>query len=128
MAHYAFLNKNNIVVEVIVGKDEGEDGVDWEQWYGNFRGKVCKRTSYNTKEGIHLNGGIPFRKNFAGIGFRYDKDLDAFIGPQPYASWILDLDTCIWKSPIPLPSDAETIPYIWDENSVSWIAIEQPPS
>ena len=75
MAHYAFLDSNNIVTEVIVGKNEGEDGIDWEQWYGEFRGQTCKRTSYSTLGGIHSNGGTPFRKNYAGFGYTYDLTL-----------------------------------------------------
>lgn len=99
MAHYAFLNENNIVTEVIVGKDEGEEGVDWEAHYGSFRGQVCKRTSYNTRGGAHAFGGNPFRKNYAGIGFTYDSQRDAFIPPRPFESWVLDDDTCTWKPP-----------------------------
>ena len=95
MAHYAFLN-NNIVTEVIVGKDEGEDNTDWEVHYGNFRNQVCKRTSYNTQGGIHSSGGIPYRKNYAGIGYTYDEQRDAFIPQKPYASFILNEDTCLW--------------------------------
>ena len=78
MAHYAFLDENNIVTEVIVGKDEGEDGIDWEQWYGEFRGQTCKRTSYNTVNGEHRFGGVPFRGTYAGIGFFYDEERDVF--------------------------------------------------
>lgn len=81
MAHYAFIDENNIVVDVIVGKEENEDGIDWEQWYGDLQGLTCKRTSYNTVNGIHLNGGIPFRYNFAAIGYIYAPELDAFIPP-----------------------------------------------
>ena len=83
MAHYAFLNENNIVTEVIVGKNEGEENIDWEVHYGNFRGQTCKRTSYNTSGGIHSSGGIPYRKNYAGIGYTYDEVADAFIAPMP---------------------------------------------
>jgi hypothetical protein len=119
MAHYAFLNEDNIVVEVITGKDEGVDGIDWEEWYGNFRGKVCKRTSYNTSGGIHLLGGTPYRKNYAGIGHFYDSIKDAFIPPKPYPSWILNEDSCLWESPVPYPNDG--LYYSWDENSLSWI-------
>ena len=72
MAHYTFLDNNNIVTEVIVGKDEGEENIDWEVHYGNFRNQVCKRTSYNTSGGIHSSSGTPFRKNYAGIGYIYD--------------------------------------------------------
>jgi len=89
MAHYAFLDESNIVTEVIVGIDETEliEGLDPETWYGNFRGQVCKRTSYN--------GNI--RKNYAGIGMTYDEIRDAFIAPKPEeGDWELDEDTCRW--------------------------------
>lgn len=119
MAHYAFLDENNIVTEVIVGKDEGEEGVDWEQRYGEFRGQACKRTSYNTSGGAHLNGGTPFRKNYAGIGYTYDLVREAFIPPQPFPSWILDESTCLWQAPTPMPTDGQ--PYRWDEQTTSWI-------
>lgn len=119
MAHYAFLDANNIVTEVIVGKHEGEDGVDWEQHYGKFRGQVCKRTSYNTSAGLHVNGGSPFRKNYAGNGYTYDETLDAFIPPQPFPSWTLNTDTCLWEPPTPYPSGDEL--YRWDEPTLSWI-------
>lgn len=118
MAHYAFLNENNIVTEVIVGKDEGEEGIDWEQHYGQFRGQVCKRTSYNTYGNQHPNGN-PFRKNYAGIGYLYDEQLDAFISPQPYPSWNLNKQTCLWDPPVPLPNDGKE--YFWDESSLSWV-------
>jgi hypothetical protein len=109
MAHYAFLDSNNIVTEVIVGKNEGEDGIDWEQWYGEFRGQNCKRTSYN--------GNI--RKNYAGIGYTYDVQRDAFIAPQPFASWVLNEDTCLWNAPVLMPTDGQN--YIWDETTVNWV-------
>lgn len=110
MAHYAFLDENNIVTEVITGRNEDEivDGIsDWEAYYGEFRGQVCKRTSYN--------GNI--RKNYAGVGYRYDEKLDAFIAPQPFPSWNLDED-CKWVAPIPYPSDG--LIYKWDEDSLDW--------
>jgi len=122
MAHYAFLDENNIVTEVIVGKNEGEDGVDWEAHYGAFRGQTCKRTSYNTQGGIHSGGGAPFRKNYAGIGYTYDPNRDAFIPPQPFASWTLDEDTCWWTAPVAYPSTGG--PYQWDEDRQVW----QPPT
>jgi hypothetical protein len=90
MAHYAFLDKNNIVTDVIVGKDEGEDSVDWEQHYGAFRDQVCKRTSYNTYAGVHSGGGTPYRKNYAGIGYTYNADIDVFVLPKSYPSWLLN--------------------------------------
>lgn len=119
MSHYAFLDANNIVTEVITGKNEGEDGVDWEQWYGEFRGQVCKRTSYNTNGGQHSEGN-PFRKNYAGIGFKYDAQRDAFIPPQPFPSWTLNEDTCLWDPPVPMPTDDQL--YDWDEPTLSWVA------
>jgi hypothetical protein len=110
MAHYAFLNSDNIVTEVITGIDETEliEGLDPETWYGNFRGHVCKRTSYN--------GNI--RKNYAGIGYTYDAGRDAFIGPKPYESWVLDEETCRWVSPVPYPTDGFT--YFWNESELDW--------
>ena len=110
MAHYAFLDENNLVTEVITGIDETEliEGLDPETWYGNFRGQVCKRTSYN--------GNI--RKNYAGVGFTYDYRRDAFIPPKPFNSWILDEVTCRWKAPAPVPTDDFT--YLWNEAELAW--------
>ena len=122
MAHYAFLDENNTVTEVIVGKDEGEQGIDWEQHYGSFRGQVCKRTSYNTRAGIHLSGGTPFRKNYAGIGYTFDEARDAFIPPKPFASWVLNEDTCLWEAPVAMPTDGGF--YNWDEEAGNWVAVE----
>ena len=119
MAHYTFLDNNNIVTEVIVGKDEGEDNTDWEVHYGNFRNQVCKRTSYNTSGGIHKEDGIPFRKNYAGIGYTYDEQRDAFIPQKPYASFILNEDTCLWEPPVPYPTDGER--YLWNEEELEWV-------
>lgn len=123
MAHYAFLDQNNIVTEVIVGKDEGEEGTDWEAHYGAFRNQVCKRTSYNTINGLHIHGGVPFRKNYAGIGFSYDPNRDAFIPPKPFASWVLNEESCNWESPVPIPQELLTLPahYVWNEETLSWI-------
>jgi hypothetical protein len=118
MAHYAFLNENNIVTEVITGKNENEEGVNWEQHYGNFRGQVCKRTSYNTMGGVHQLGGTPFRKNYAGIGYIYDETRDAFISPKPYNSWILNESTCNWEAPIAYPTDGQI--YSWNEENQNW--------
>lgn len=83
MAHYAFLDADGIVVEVIVGRDEGDGGVDWEQHYGEIRGLRCLRTSYNTRDGVHLAGGQPFRGTYAGIGYTFDPVANVFISPQP---------------------------------------------
>jgi hypothetical protein len=121
MAHYAFLDENNVVTEVITGKDETDTAHDWEQFYGEFRGQVCKRTSYNTIGGVHTNGGTPLRKNYAGIGYTYDSERDAFIPPKPYPSWILVEETCHWTAPTPCPNDGKF--YQWDEATLSWIEI-----
>jgi hypothetical protein len=121
MAHYAFLDENNIVTEVIVGKDESN--FDWETQYGMFRGQACKRTSYNTVGGVHLLGGTPFRKNFAGIGFTYDPVRDAFIPPKPFASWVLNENTCLWGAPVSIPTDGKR--YNWNENNLNWEPIEE---
>jgi len=122
MAHYAFLDSNNVVTEVITGRDQGLDDTDWEQWYGEFRGQVCKRTSYNTHGGQHLDGK-PFRKNYAGIGYTYDDQRDAFIPPQPFSSWVLNEETCLWEAPIAMLGDGRR--YVWDEETVSWLLIEE---
>jgi len=119
MAHYAFLDSNNIVTEVIVGKNEGESGIDWEQHYGEFRGQTCKRTSYNTNGGVHSNSGTPFRKNYAGIGYTYDSNRDAFIPLKPFASWLLNETTCLWDAPTAVPKDEKM--YLWDEPTLSWV-------
>jgi hypothetical protein len=121
MAHYAFLDANNIVTEVIVGKDENEDGILWELHYGAFRNQVCKRTSYNTIGGVHTSGGTPYRKNYAGMGYTYDESRDAFIPPKPFNSWVLNETTCLWDAPTPMPEDGK--PYRWDEDTLSWIEI-----
>lgn len=118
MAHYVFLDENNVVTEVIVGKDEGEGDIDWEQHYGEFQGQKCKRTSYNTRGGVHLEGKTPFRKNYAGRGFVYDEQRDAFIPPKPFASWILNEETCLWEAPVAKPDDGKI--YYWNETLQTW--------
>lgn len=113
MAHYAFLDENNIVTEVIVGIDETEliEGKDPETWYAEFRGQRCLRTSYN--------GNI--RKNYAGVGFTYNEQLDAFISPKPFDSWTLNEETAQWEAPVPYPTDG--IVYQWDESAIDWVAV-----
>ena len=122
MAHYALLN-GNTVVQVITGVHEDETQVDtdgttvggsteaWEAFYASlpwFSGLTCKRTSYNGN----------YRKNYAGIGYTYDADRDAFIAPQPFPSWVLNEDTCRWESPVPYPTDGKH--YVWNENHIEW--------
>ena len=121
MAHYALLDENNIVTQVIVGRDEDDlvEGVtSWEDYYGALHGQTCKRTSYNTVTNQHRRDGTPFRGNFAGRGFTYDEDRDAFIPPKPYDSWVLNEDSCLWEAPVAYPDDGET--YEWNEETTSW--------
>lgn len=118
MAHYAFLNEENIVTEVIVGKNENEGGVDWESHYGGIRGQVCKRTSYNTAGNLHNSEGTAFRKNYAGIGYTYDISNDAFIPLKDFNSWVLNQDTYLWEAPVEKPTDGQE--YIWNEETTSW--------
>ena len=135
MAHYAFLDENNIVTEVIVGKDETDlaaldDGETWEDHYAEFRpGQTCKRTSYWTSENTHSEGGTPFRGNYAGIGYSYDETNDIFLPPKPYDSWVLDVANAKWKAPVDYPSDANpdldtSLPvknYDWNEDTEAWV-------
>lgn len=104
MAHYAFIDQNNIVTEVIVGREEDDlaEGVSsWEDYYGALRGQRCLRTSFNTYGNEHLSGGTPFRGNYAAIGGEYREDLDAFIPPKPnvdgISDWVLNEETCLWE-------------------------------
>jgi len=110
MAHYAFLDENNVVTEVIVGIDETEliEGLSPEQWYGDFRGQRCVRTSYNNN----------IRKQYAGIGYTYDATADVFIAPKPFASWSLD-ENYDWQAPIDYPADGKR--YSWDEANQVWV-------
>jgi len=129
MAHYSFINEENIVVEVITGKDESDidslpDGfASWEEYYESKRdGLICKRTSYNTYANTHLFDGEAFRGNFAGVGFVYDSNNDVFYEQQPFASWTLDQTTWHWKPPIPYPDDENV--YQWNEETQSWDVVE----
>ncbi len=116
MAHYAILDDNNIVTMVHVGKDENEEGIDWEDYYS------AKRTSYNTHGGVHTLGGTPFRYNYAGVGYIFDADFGpdgAFIPPQPFPSWTLNPDTALWDAPVPMP-ETEGM-WVWDEDGQEWV-------
>jgi hypothetical protein len=114
MAHFAKV-ENGIVTQVIVAEqdfiDTLPDKTDWVQ------------TSYNTYGGKHGLGGTPLRKNYAGIGYRYDKKRDAFIPPTPYPSWKLNEDTCLWEAPVPHPTDDKS--YEWDESNKKWKEIKE---
>ena len=111
MGHYAKV-LNGIVTQVIVAEP------DFFTTFVDSGPGEWVQTSYNTKGGAHVLGGTPLRKNYAGIGFTYDQSRDAFIPPRPYASWSLNDDTCLWKAPIPYPSDGKY--YEWDEELLSW--------
>lgn len=144
MAHYAFLDENNIVTEVITGKDE--DDLDtlpnsysnWEEYYSSLRAyATCKRTSYNTFGNQHKTDGIAFRGNYAGIGFIYDEINDVFYPPSPFDSWVISVDTnWVWQAPIDQPElTQEEIDnnnyYVWDEdlyqsdNTLGWVLNNQ---
>jgi hypothetical protein len=134
MAHYAFLDENNIVVEVITGIDESDTSTlpsefsSWEEFYADFRGLTCKRTSYNTKSNVHEDGGTAFRGNFAGKGYTYDATNDIFLPPKNYDSWVLDTANANWKAPVDEPSDTNydadtSLPiknYEWNEETEAW--------
>jgi hypothetical protein len=118
MSHFAQIDENNIVTNVIVAEqdfiDSGAVG-DPSKWI---------QTSYNTQAGEHKLGGTPLRKNYAGIGYIYDATRDAFIPPQPFASWVLNEDTCLWDAPVAMPTDDKL--YSWDEPTTSWVEVTPP--
>lgn len=118
MAHFAEIDENNVVTRVLVVDDLHE--ADGHNFLSNTLGLggTWVKTSYNTAAGIHLLGGTPFRKNYAGIGYIYDLERDAFLPPKPYASWILNEDTCLWEAPIPTPTNDK--PYSWNEDTLTW--------
>ena len=124
MSHFAEINGQGTVLRVIVAELDfiysGAVG-DPSRWI---------QTSYNTLGGVHLLGGTPLRMNYAGVGYVYDRDRDAFIPPRPYDSWILDETTCLWTAPIPMPEPREGYFYSWDENTQSWeeTALESTPA
>ena len=118
MSHFALLDENNIVIAVFPGRQE-DNGLENE--LSERTGQPYKQTSYNTHGGQHILGGTPFRKNYAGIGFIYDAERDAFIPPQPFASWTLNEQTCLWEPPVPRPADGS---WTWNEDSLEWIEIE----
>jgi hypothetical protein len=127
MAHYAVLNSDNTVTIVFVGRDDVVEGIDdWETYYAP-QGSTVKQTSYNTYGGVHYTDGEPsddqskaLRFNYAGIGFTYDEARDAFIPPQPYASWVFDEATCLWVAPIAYPAEGD---HVWDEEAGDWVEV-----
>jgi hypothetical protein len=130
MASFAKIGLNNKVIEVLsvhnnVLKDS--NGIEQEANGIDFLTKltgwaIWKQSSYNTKGGVHTEGGTPLRKNHAGIGYTYDENRDAFIAPKPFNSWILNESTCLWQSSIPYPNDGNR--YTWNEENLSWDILE----
>ena len=114
MSHWAEINKNNVVLRVLVGdNNEADEGY---QWLIDNLGGTWVQTSYNTSGGVHANGGTPLNKNYAGIGYSWDGT--GFAAPQPYPSWTLDKETYLWTAPVAMPTDGK--PYSWNEDSKSW--------
>jgi hypothetical protein len=118
MAHFAQIDENNTVIQVIVVE---QDVID-TGLFGDPATWI--QTSYNTHGGVHSQGGTPLRKNYAGIGYTYDATRDAFIPPKPYASWVLNEDTCLWTAPTPMPEDENH--YTWNEETTSWDLTPEP--
>ena len=132
MAHYALLNYQNIVTKVCTGKNEDETDANIEIVYQNMFGQLCKRTSYNTKGGVHYDPvtnepsadqSKAFRKNYAGVGYTYDESRDAFIPPKPFDSWTLNEGSCLWEAPVAMPDDGQK--YSWNEETTSWDLITE---
>jgi hypothetical protein len=117
MSHFAEIDENDVVLRVLViEQDVIDTGLfgDPSKWV---------QTSYNTYGGVHKLGGTPLRKNYAGIGYKYDRVRDAFIPPRPYPSWILNDDSCLWEAPVPYPDDGKM--YRWDEDTESWVEVTE---
>ena len=112
MAHFAKIENGTVTQVNVIDEDyfaENRETRYTGQWV---------QTSYNTQGGVHLLGGTPLRKNYAGIGYVYDEARDAFYAPQPYPSWTLNEDTCLWESPVPMPTDDKM--YTWNEDNQNW--------
>jgi hypothetical protein len=118
MSHFAQIDENNNVTQVLVIE---QDVID-TGLFGDPASWI--QTSYNTYGGVHRLGGTPLRKNYAGIGYKYDAGRDAFYEPKPHASWILNEDTCWWEAPTPMPIDDKL--YTWDEDTTSWVEFTPP--
>lgn len=117
MSHFAKVEDNIVTQVIVVEQDVIDTGLfgDPSSWV---------QTSYNTHGGVHANGGTPLRKNYAGIGYTYDPTRDAFIPPKPYASWVLNEETCLWDAPVAMPDDGKF--YRWDEDTLSWVEVNPP--
>lgn len=120
MAHFAELDENNIVIRVLKTSNDDPNGDEGYQWLLDKLGGRWVKTSWNTRGGVHIAGGTPFRKNYAGAGMYYDEEKDAFIPVKHFDSWILNEDTCQWESPVPHPEPENIDDYVWDESIVSW--------
>ena len=116
MAHYAKVDQGRVLKVIVADEDYINSFVDTEP--GNWI-----QTSYNTRGGVHILGGTPLRKNFAGVGMVYDRERDAFYWPQPFPSWTLDEETCLWEPPVAKPSDGAKA-YTWNESAQSWDLVE----
>ena len=114
MAHFAHIDENGIVQSVLVIEQEEVDTGNWGE------PETLIQTSYNTYGGVHNKGGTPLRKNFAGIGFTYDSVRDAFYAPQPFPSWVLNEDSCVWEAPVAYPDADSDERYDWNEETTSW--------
>ena len=118
MSHFAQIDENNIVTQVIVIE---QDVVD-SGLFGDPTSWI--QTSYNTYGGVHTQGGTPLRKNYAGIGYTYDSTRDAFIPPKPFNSWVLNETSCLYEAPTIMPNDGKI--YNWDETTTSWVEVTSP--
>lgn len=119
MAHWAQIDSDNKVIQVVVTENTEDEGYGFLMW---AHGGTWVKTSYNTLGGKHILGGTPLRKNFAGIGFTYDAKRDAFIPPKPFDSFILNEETCLWEAPVPYPTDGKV--YDWNEELGDWVEVE----
>jgi hypothetical protein len=119
MSHFAKIENGTVTQVIVAEQDVIDTGLfgDPNLWV---------QTSYNTLGGVHVLGGTPLRKNYAGIGYTYDSERDAFIPPTPFTSWLLNEDSCLWQAPTPMPVDGKM--YSWDETTLSWIEVETPPT
>ena len=129
MAHWAEIDENNVVVQVVVGDNTDPAGDEGYSWLIDNLGGTWLKTSFNTYGGVHLAGGEPLRYNFAGVDSTYDAKNDAFIAPQPFPSWKLNKSTFLWESPIPMPTATDDKTYSWNEETKTWdehIPVEPP--
>ena len=112
--HFAKVENGKVVQVIVAEQDVIDSGIFGHGWV---------QTSYNTHGGQHANGGTPLRKNYAGIGYTYDQERDAFIPPQPFASWLLNEETCLWEAPTPMPTEGG--PFVWNEESKTWVTVTE---